>query len=63
MSEICSECLRNEMPSFQNKKFRLSTEDDLCESCGKWKKVVISVDERTFLDDIKDYFKNKMKEM
>ena len=61
MAEFCAECLLKNMPSYKNKVFKLSKEHDLCESCREWKRVVISVNERTVFDDIKDCFKKRKK--
>ena len=42
MSEICLDCLNEIMGEAEPKgRYILSRELDLCENCGKWKRVVI----------------------
>lgn len=59
MAEFCKRCLLKDMPSYKNKVLKLTKHLELCEGCAEWKQVVISVNDRTIWDDIKDCFKRK----
>jgi len=60
MAEFCLKCF-NRMNGYKltEKDVRLSDEYDLCEGCGKMKRVVETLRGRSFFDRAKDLFRKK----
>ena len=52
MSELCLECLNKLMGTNDPaKKYIISRELDLCEECGEWKPVVITIKKRYLIKE------------
>ena len=53
MSELCLNCLNKLMETNDTeKKYIISKEFDLCEECGEWKPVIISMKLRYMIQDM-----------
>ena len=61
MSEFCKDCYISICGGSENDKIKLSKELDLCEGCGDYKRVVVSVRPtlKSFILNWKEYFEYK----
>jgi hypothetical protein len=62
MAEFCKECFLKYNPKYAGYHLRLSRDKDLCEGCGKWKKVVETIDRGFLFDMIGIFGKNDNKD-
>ena len=61
MAEFCKECYIAVCGGIRNDRIKLSKDLDLCEGCGEYKRVIVSVRPtfKTFIMDCKEYFEYK----